>query len=230
MCKMKSMILTQDKVFCPDYDSHSDMLIELGIKDNKRVPDFVKIEITPPDGDMRRPPEEWRYSVDQDELPPWYVQEIDEPRCRKSLVDWYAAHVFTEGHHEVHSGKVWLFVNSIAVLRDNSSAVLYDNSIAVLRGNSSAELYDNSSAELYDNSSAVLRDNSSAVLYHNASAELRDNSSAVLRGNSSAELRGNSSAVLYENSTAKLYDNSVSIYRADYWARPVVRIAGEVND
>ena len=206
MCKMKSMILTQDKVFCPDYDSHSDMLIELVIKDNKRVPDFVKIEITPPDGDMRRPPEEWRYSVDQDELPPWYVQEIDEPRCRKSLVDWYAAHVFTEGHHEVHSGKVWLFGNSSAVLYHNSSAELYDNSSAELRGNSSAELYDNSSA----------------VLYHNSSAKLR--------GNSSAELYDNSSAVLYENGTAKLYDRSVSIYRADYWARPVVRIAGEVND
>lgn len=166
MCMLKSMILTQDKVFCPDYDSHSNMLVEMGIKDNSLVPSFVKIEITPPNGDMRCPPEKWQYSVDQDELPPWYVQEIDEPRCRKSLVDWYGAHVFTEGHHEVRSGKVWLFGTA--------------------------------TADLYNNSSATLRENSSARLYNNA--------------------------------TAELCDRSVSIYRANYWARPVVRIAGDAND
>ena len=198
MCKMKSMILTQDKVFCPDYDSHSDMLVEMGIKDDKQVPHFVKIEITPPSGDMRRPPEEWEYSVDQDWLPAWYVREVDEPRCRKSLVDWYGAHVFTEGHHEVHSGKVWLYGNATATLYGNATATLCDNATAKLFGNATAELFGSATATLYGSATAKLFDSATATLYGSA--------------------------------TAKLYDRSVSIYRADYWARPVVRIAGEVND
>lgn len=37
-------------------------------------------------------------------------------------------------------------------------------------------------------------------------------------------------AKLYGSATADLYDRSVSIYLADYWALPVVRIAGDVND
>ena len=165
MCKLKSMILTKDGVFCPNYDSHSDMLVEMGIQDNRRVPDFVKIEITPPDGDMCTTPDKWAYTVDQDWLPSWYVQGVDEPRCRKSLIEWYGGHVFTDGHHEVHGGKVWLY--------DNASATLY--------GNASAELYASASVELYASASAKLYDNASATLYGNASVELYDRSVSIYR-------------------------------------------------
>lgn len=37
MCQMKSAIILKDRVFIPDYDSHSDMLKELGIEDTKAV-------------------------------------------------------------------------------------------------------------------------------------------------------------------------------------------------
>ena len=215
MCKLKSMILTKDGVFCPDYDSHSDMLVEMGIQDNKCVPDFVKIEITPPDGDMRTAPDKWAYTVDQDALPNWYVQGVDEPRCRKSLVEWYGAHVFTDGHHEVHGGKVWLYGNASAELYGNASAELYDNASATLHGNASAELYGNASAELYDNASATLHGNASAEPYDNASAELYDNASATLYNSASATLYGNASAELYGNASAELYDNaSAKLYNS----------------
>ena len=35
MCKLKSAIILKDRVFIPDYDSHDEMLKELGIKDTK---------------------------------------------------------------------------------------------------------------------------------------------------------------------------------------------------
>ena len=31
MCKLKSAIILKDRIFIPEYDSHSDMLKELGI-------------------------------------------------------------------------------------------------------------------------------------------------------------------------------------------------------
>lgn len=36
MCRFKSGIILKDRVFIPDYDSHSDMLDELGIEDTKQ--------------------------------------------------------------------------------------------------------------------------------------------------------------------------------------------------
>lgn len=153
------MILTKDGVFCPDYDRHRDMLVEMGIQDNRRVPDFVKIEITPPDRDMCTTPDKWVYTVDQDELPSWYVQGVDEPRCRKSLIEWYGAHVFTDGHHEVHGGKVWLYNNASATLCDNASA----------------KLYDNASAKLYDQSVSIYRaDYGSAPVIKTAKGECKN--------------------------------------------------------
>jgi hypothetical protein len=34
MCKLKSGIILKGRIFMPEYDSHSDMLEELGIEDN----------------------------------------------------------------------------------------------------------------------------------------------------------------------------------------------------
>ena len=33
MCKLKSVIVLKDRVYCPDHDSHQKMLEELGIED-----------------------------------------------------------------------------------------------------------------------------------------------------------------------------------------------------
>lgn len=89
MCKMKSAILLKDKVFMPaSYNSHTQMLEELKIKDNGSNPNFVRIEISPETGDVFTDVSTWIYSVDQDLLPKWYVAEYDEQRVRKTLTEW----------------------------------------------------------------------------------------------------------------------------------------------
>jgi hypothetical protein len=88
------MILLKDRVFCPaDTDEHSKMLEVLGIKDNKPQANFVKVEIRPPDGDVFAPLKEWVYAVDQDNVPDWYVQEVDEKRARVALEEWAKDHI-----------------------------------------------------------------------------------------------------------------------------------------
>ena len=71
MCKLKSCIVLKDRVFCPDYDSHSDMLEELGIKDTLRDAEtkFVRVELLPEDEDIFSPVDKWEMKVDQDILP-----------------------------------------------------------------------------------------------------------------------------------------------------------------
>ena len=52
MCRLKSCLVLKDRVYCPDYDHHQDMLDKLGIKDDYlgASKTFVRVELLPPDG------------------------------------------------------------------------------------------------------------------------------------------------------------------------------------
>ena len=45
MCKFKSGIILKDGVFIPDYDSHTEMLEELGIKDTRENAERLLLNI-----------------------------------------------------------------------------------------------------------------------------------------------------------------------------------------
>ena len=88
MCHYKSALVMKDKVFMPNYNSHSTMLEKLGITDDKCNPNFVRVEVTPPDGSIFSDISNWNYRVDQDFRPDWYVAEYDEQRTRESITLW----------------------------------------------------------------------------------------------------------------------------------------------
>jgi hypothetical protein len=90
MCKIKSAIVLKDRIFMPKYNSHTKMLEELGITDNIKNASskFVRVEISPESGDVFTDISDWKYRVDQDILPDWYVAEYDEKRLRVELQKW----------------------------------------------------------------------------------------------------------------------------------------------
>ena len=111
MCRFKSGIILKDRVFIPDYDSHMDMLEELKIADTednaKRL--FVRAELVPPDDDVFTPVSSWKYHVDQDILPDWYVAEVDERRMREAVTEWAKEHIHIgEKIERIDSGTHWI--------------------------------------------------------------------------------------------------------------------------
>lgn len=111
MCRFKSGIILKDRVFIPDYDSHTEMLEELKIadtKDNaKRL--FVRAELVPPDDNVFAPLSEWEYRVDQDILPDWYVAEVDEKHMRNAVTEWAKEHIHIgEEIDTIDSGTHWI--------------------------------------------------------------------------------------------------------------------------
>lgn len=90
MCKLKSAIILEDRVFIPDYDSHSQMLAELGIKDTQENAErlFVRAELSPQNGDVFSPVDEWVFTVDQDILPNWFVSEYEKQRMVNAVKLW----------------------------------------------------------------------------------------------------------------------------------------------
>lgn len=112
MCMFKSMLLLKDKVFCPNYDSHEDMINETGMEHGPMRENFVRVEITPPDDDLTVPIDKWEYKVEQDYLPEWYVEEVDKPRCFDALKAWAVKHILVgQDVTKVEQGEFVVLVN-----------------------------------------------------------------------------------------------------------------------
>ena len=95
MCKLKSAIVLKDRIFMPDYDSHSKMLEELGINDDYlgASKKFVRVEFSPPSGDVFSDIDTWVLRVDQDIRPDWFSEE----ECKQKMIDavkgWAKDHI-----------------------------------------------------------------------------------------------------------------------------------------
>ena len=102
MCKLKSAIILKDRIFMPDYDSHSKMLEELGITDDyinaSKV--FVRAELVPENGDAFSDIDNWKFSVDQDITPKWFDEKDCAERMRKAVKEWAKTHIFV-GQNEL---------------------------------------------------------------------------------------------------------------------------------
>ena len=186
MSRLKSGLILKDRVFIPEYDSYTEMLEELGIDDNKENARklFVRAELVPPNEPLGvfEDVDKWKFVVDQDILPEWYVAEYDEQRMREGVKKWAETHIFVgKNGLEFDSVKnLYLKDCKNVKLNGDSFAKLFNKSHAVLRNDSSAVLWGNSHADLFDESHAELWDNSYADLYDDSSAKLWENSYAVL--------------------------------------------------
>ena len=96
MCKLKSAIALKDRIFMPDYDSHSDMLKELGINDDYlgASKKFVRVELSPKDGDPFSDIDKWGLTVDQDIRPDWFDEEECEEKMIAAVKEWAKTHIF----------------------------------------------------------------------------------------------------------------------------------------
>ena len=96
MCKLKSAIILKDRIFMPDYDSHSEMLDELGITDDyinaSKV--FVRAELSPKNEDVFSDIDGWKFCVDQDITPEWFDEKDCTERMRNTVKEWAKTHIF----------------------------------------------------------------------------------------------------------------------------------------
>ena len=96
MCKLKSAIILKNRIFMPEYDSHSKMLEELGITDDyfnaSKV--FVRAELVPENEDVFSDIDGWKLEVDQDITPEWFDEKDCAERMRKAVKEWANTHIF----------------------------------------------------------------------------------------------------------------------------------------
>ena len=144
MCQFKSAIILKDRVFIPDYDSHSDMLRELKIEDTRANAErlFVRAELVPKGGDYASDIATWKYRVDQDILPDWYVPAYDEKRMRDAVAEW--------AKDRIHVGVDGLKIDGCAghIIIDCKNVTIYGNAqVKYICGN--ALLIDRKNKKIY---------------------------------------------------------------------------------
>ena len=95
MCQLKSGIILKNRVFVPEYDSHTEMLEELGIKDDylNASKTFIRVELSPTDGDVFSDIDTWKLNVDQDVMPEWYDEDIYKPQVVEAVKEWAKDHI-----------------------------------------------------------------------------------------------------------------------------------------
>ena len=200
MCKMKSAIILKDRIFIPDYDSHSDMLKELGIEDTGKNAAmlFVRAELSPKNGDVFTSIDEWIFEVDQDIKPDWFVESYEKERMVQAVKEW--------AKNRIHLGIDGLKINSGAnhYIKDCKNVEVY-GSASIGRVCGSASI-----SNVYDNASIVRVCDSASIsnVYDNASIVRVCDSASISNVCDSASISdvGGSASISYVYDSARISD------------------------
>lgn len=148
MCQLKSCLVLKDRVYCPDYDRHQNMLDKLGIKDDYlgASKTFVRVELTPPDGmkSLMEPLNKWTLKVDQDVTPEWWDEKADRQRVEEAVEAWRKEHVFAEGEHIVKAGEVYALGSATVKAYEHATVTAWGYATVTAYGSATVKAYNHS--------------------------------------------------------------------------------------
>ena len=175
MCQLKSCLVLKDRVYCPDYDSHQDMLDKLGIKDDYlgASKTFVRVELTPPDGveSLMDPLDKWTLKVDQDVTPEWWDAEADRQRVEEAVEVWRREHVFAEGEHSISAGIVYALGNATVKAYGSATVKACDSATVKACGSATVAAFDRATVEAYNSATVKAFDRATVEAYNSATVK-----------------------------------------------------------
>ena len=172
MCKLKSMIALKDRIYIAEHDSHQDMLNELKIKDDYlgASKKFVRLELSPADGDPFSDIDTWVLTVDQDIKPEWYSEEEYKPKAIEAVKEWAKTHIF------VGINGLKLSEGTNYYIKDCKDVEICDSASVEAYGSASVKAY--GSAIVFNSSVVTWKKQSSLILSENAT--FKDNIGKVI--------------------------------------------------
>ena len=212
MCRFKSMILLKDRVFIPDYDSHDKMLDELGIEDNRKNAErlFVRVELSPADGDVFSDISTWEFKADQDILPEWYVKEVDRERAVKAVKEWAENHIYIgENNLELSGGGHYYIKDCKNVdVRDSATVKAWDSATVKAWDSATVKAWDSATVKACGSATVEAWDSATVKAWDSATVEAWD--SATVKAWDSATVKAWDSATVeaWDSATVKAWDSA----------------------
>lgn len=242
MCQLKSCLVLKNRVFCPAYDSHQDMLKELGIEDNEvnAMKTFVRVELTPPEAtsnyfddkyftSLQAPLPEWKLVVDQDITPDWWEPSIYRRAIEEEVQKWLNKYVLInqeektivgngyKDRYYLYNCKYISLIDTNSIMK-NCSAIWCDGGNTIIAFDSKLSSGKNLDDQ-YDiyGCSTLLTHNETPVWAYNGSRVYSYVGNICLRDNATCEAHGQTNVVALGKSSVEAYDNAI------------VRAYGETN-
>ena len=167
MCQLKSCLVLKDRVYCPDYDSHQDMLENLGIKDDYlgASKTFVRVELTPPGGvqSLMEPLDRWTLNVDQDVTPEWWDERDDRQRVEEAVEEWRREHVFSDGEHIVKAGEVYALGSATVEAFGSATVTARDSATVKAFGSTTVKAWNNATVTAYNSATVIACGNATVI-------------------------------------------------------------------
>ena len=206
MCQLKSCLVLKDRVYCPDYDSHQDMLEKLGINDDYlgASKTFVRVELLPPDGvkSLMEPLSRWTLKVDQDVTPEWWDEKADRQRVDEAVEAWRREHAFADGEHIVKDGAVYA----------------YNSATVIAWGSATVKAYGNATVTAWDNATVTAWDSATVTAWGNVTVEAWGNATVKACGIATVEAYGNVTVEAYNSATVVYPQKNKIVYPAGWTA------------
>lgn len=240
MCQLKSCLVLKDRVYCPDYESHQDMLDKLGIRDDylHAIKTFVRVELTPPDNtkSLIEPLDRWTLEVDQDIVPEWWDEKADRQRVEEAVEIWRKGHVFTEGKHIVTAGTVYAYGDTEVQVYNDATVTAYDsttvkaynnakvyafgkttvetvsNAPVEAYGNTTVRAYGGAKVEAYDSAKVKAYSNATVDAYDNATVTACDNAMVIAFDIATVTACDSATVTAYDNAMVKACDSAIVVY------------------
>ena len=234
MCRLKSCLVLKNRVFCPAYDSHQDMLKELGIEDNEvnARKTFVRVELIPSEAtsnyfndkyftSLQAPLSEWKLVVDQDILPDWWEPAIYRPAIEQEIQKWLDKYVLINQEEKTIVGngykdRYYLYNCKYISLIDTNS-IMKNCSAIWCEGGNSIVAFDSelSSGKILDiqyyiyGCSTLRTYNETPVWAYDKSFVCSYVGNIYLRDNAICKARGQTNVIAEGEPYVEAYDNAI---------------------
>lgn len=211
MCQFKSALVLKDKIFLPDYDSHDKMLQELEIEDNftnaSKV--FVRVELSPTDGNIFSDVDGWKLKVDQDILPEWWNEAERLPQLKELVETWMRKHTIYAGEHEVADG-IW-FATGIATVKAIGSATVrvYGNATVNAYNSATVNARDSATVNAYDSATVNARDSAIVTATGHATVTAFDRATVTANGSATVKAIGSAIVMATGRATVNAIDSTI---------------------
>ena len=235
MCKLKSAIVLKNRIFVPDYDSHTKMLEELGIKDDylNASKTFVRVELSPKNGDVFSDIDTWELDIDQDIVPDWFDKKTYKPQIVDAIKGWAKDNIHIGiDNLKISYGEIHYIKDCTNVTICDSAKVKYIGGYSTVKyicGYSTVEYIGSySTVENICGSATVGNICGSATvenIYGSATVEKADGSCVIIGSKKGWEKKD--TLILAENATFKDCE-AKTIYQAGDWK--LVNVKGGKNN
>lgn len=234
MCRLKSCLILKNRVFCPAYDSHQEMLKELGIEDNEvnAIKTFVRVELVPPEAtpdyfddkyftSLQAPLSEWKLIVDQDMVPDWWEPAIYRCAIEKEVQKWLNEYVLINQEEKTIVGngykeKYYLYNCKYIALINTNSIVKNCSAIWCEGGNSIIAINSKlSSGKALDiryyiyGCSSLHAHNETPVWAYDKSFVCSYVGNVCLRDNATCDACGETNVIAIGEPSVTAYDNAI---------------------